>query len=50
MKNRVTSTHVLFVLHNELNVFFVADVHQTAGCELILDQNVKVDFNSGFVK
>lgn len=48
VENGITSGHVLGVLHNHSHVFFVANVHEAARCQLVLAQHFEKDFDRGF--
>lgn len=50
MENRIASTHVFLMLHDETHVFFVANIHQAARCKSIPQENVIENFNGRFTK
>ncbi len=45
MENRIASTHMFLMLHDETYVLFVADMHQAARRESILQKNIVENFN-----
>jgi hypothetical protein len=39
VKDRIAATHVRFMLHDYLYVLLVSNVHETARCEVVGDQD-----------
>lgn len=50
MENRIASTHMFLMLHDETHVFFVADMHQAARRKSILQKNIVENFNGWLAK